>query len=142
MEAFIKGAEQVTLFCRLNMNIKRELPIRPSEMGMLIYLIKSDEPKSPIKIAEFFKVTKPNVTAMVKSLEKSGYLLKRKSTSDKRSFVLEPTQKAVDLVLETYNEYFKTMEILNSKMGTDNYKKLIDLLEKANNILLEEQNNG
>lgn len=42
MEQFIKGAEEVTLFCRINMNIKRELPIRASEMGMLIYLVKSE----------------------------------------------------------------------------------------------------
>lgn len=139
MEHFVKGAEQVTMFCRLNMNIKREMPVRASEMGLLIYLVKSEEPKTSIKIAEFFKVTKPNVTAMVKSLEKSGYVVKNQLTLDKRSFVLEPTEKARHLVEETYNEYFKTMEILSSKMGIEDYSKLIELLEKANNILLEEQ---
>lgn len=140
METFVRGAEQVTLFCRLNMNTKRSLPIRASEMGMIIYLVKSKEPKTPIKIADFFKVTKPNVTAMIKSLEKSEYIIKKQSKLDKRSFVLEPTQKAIDLVEETYNEYFKTMELLNKKMGVDEYTQLIDLLEKANNILMEVNN--
>ena len=112
MEQFIKGAEEVTLFCRINMNIKRELPIRASEMGMLIYLVKSEEPINSIKIAEFFKVTKPNVTAMVNSMLKKEYIIKEQSKLDKRSFILKPTQKAIDLVEETYDEYFKTMKLL------------------------------
>ena len=139
MEQFIKGAEEVTLFCRINMNIKRELPIRASEIGMLIYLVKSEEPINSIKIAEFFKVTKPNVTAMVNSMLKKEYIIKEQSKLDKRSFILKPTQKAIDLVEETYDEYFKTMKLLSDKMGENDYKELIELLGKANNILLEEK---
>lgn len=139
MEQFIKGAEEVTLFCRINMNIKRELPIRASEMGMLIYLVKSEETINSIKIAEFFKVTKPNVTAMVNSMLKKEYIIKEQSKLDKRSFILKPTQKAIDLVEETYDEYFKTMKLLSDKMGENDYKELIELLGKANNILLEEK---
>lgn len=142
MEHFTKGAEAVTLFCRLNMNTKKDLPIRASEMGMLIYIVKSAEPITSIKVSEFFKVTKPNVAAMVNSMLKKGYITKEQSKVDKRSFVLKPTKQAIYLVEETYNEYFKTMQLLNNKMGTSDYNKLIELLGNANRILLEEKNNG
>lgn len=121
------------------MNIKRDLPVRASEMGLLIYLVKTNGPKTSIQIADFFKVTKANVAAMVHSLVKSGYIEKEASKYDKRSFNLIPTQKAITLVDETYHEYFKTMELLMNEMGLDDYMQLISLLKKANKILLEEK---
>lgn len=142
MQEFINGAEQVSLFCRLNINTKRQLPIRASEMGMLIYIVKSDEIKTPIKIAEFFKITKPMVTAMVNSMLKKGYLTKAPSQTDKRSYTLIPTEKTIFLVEQTYAEYYKTMELLKTKMGEVDYFNLVKLLETANSILLEDKNNG
>jgi len=124
------------------MNTKRQLPIRASEMGMLIYIVKSNEIKTPMKIAEFFKITKPMVTTMVKSMVKKGYLLKEQLQTDKRSYMLIPTEKTIALVEQTYSEYLRTMDILRLKMGDTEYLELIDLLTKANNILLEEKNNG
>lgn len=105
-------------------------------------MVKSDEPINYIKIAEFFKVTKPNVTAMVNAMLKKEYIVKEQFKLDKRSFILIPTQKAIDLVEETYNEYFKTMQTLYNKMGSNDYCKLIELLEKANSILVEDKENG
>jgi len=142
MQEYIKGAEAVSLFCRINMNAKRDLPIRASEMGTLIFIVKAAEAQSPIKIAEFFKVTKPMVTTMVNSLVKKGYLIKNPSSTDGRSFTLKPTEQGVCLVEEAYDEYFKTMGLLRTQMGCEKYGQLIELIELANNILLEGGQNG
>ncbi len=140
MRDYGKDAEAISLFCRINMNAKRELPIRASEMGMLILIVKSEIVQTPIKVAEFFKVSKPMVTAMTASLLKKGYLLKTPSEEDKRSCTLSPTAKAIEIVEQTYAEYYKTVEMLKLKMGEEKYDKLIELLDMANNILLEEKN--
>lgn len=142
MDKMVKSSEQVSLFCRLNIYTKRKLPIRSSEMGMLIYLVKTGEEKTPNAVADFFKVTKAMATNMVTSLCRKGYLEKKQSAVDKRSFLLIPTEKAVRLVEDTYREYFKTMSVLESNMGEQNFDELIRLLELANEILLEEKNNG
>lgn len=142
MNKMIKVSEQVSLFCRLNINTKRELPIRSSEMGALIYLVKTEEEKTPNAVAQFFKVSKAMATNIVSSLLASGYIEKKQSETDKRSFLLIPTDKAVRLVEDTYEEYFKMMSILESKMGTRKFYELVRLLEIANEILLEEKNNG
>lgn len=134
----MKGAEAVSLFCRLNINIKRDLPVRSSEMGLLILVVKSESPVTSIMAADFFKVSKPMIAAMVASLVKKGYLEKTPSENDKRSYILRPTKKAALLVEEAYQEYFRVMELLRAKMGSD-FKKLIPLLEQANEILLEEK---
>ena len=141
-DELIKGAETVSMFCRLNINIKKDLPTRSSEMGLLILICKSDKPVTPVMAADFFKVKKPMITTMVSNLLKHGYIEKIPSLDDKRSFSLNPTEKARQLVDDTYSEYMKTMELLRHKLGVIDFAKLVTLLEKSNSILLEEKNNG
>ena len=141
-DELIKSAETVSMFCRLNINIKKDLPIRSSEMGFLILICKSDQLITPVLAANFFKVKKPMITTMASSLIKQGYIERISSLDDKRSFFLNPTEKARQLVKDTYSEYIKTMELLIHKLGYTDFCKLVTLLEKSNFILLEEKNNG
>ena len=141
-DELIKGAETVSMFCRLNINIKKDLPIRSSEMGLLILICKNDIPVTPVMAADFFKVKKPMITTMVSALLKHGYIEKIPSPDDKRSFSLKPTEKTRQLVDDTYSEYMKTMELLRHKLGAIDFGKLVILLEKSNSILLEEKKNG
>ena len=130
------------MFCRININIKKDLPIRSSEMGLLILICKNDIPLTPVMAADLFKVKKPMITMMVSSLLKNEYIEKIPSLEDKRIFSLNPTEKARLLVDDTYSEYMKTMELLRHKLGSIEFDKFITLLEKSNSILLEEKNNG
>lgn len=140
--ALIKGAEAVSLFCRLNINSKKDIPIRSSEMGLLILAVKNEQPVTPIMAADFFKVKKPMITAMLNKLVSAGFIEKIPSKEDKRSFVLSPTDKALILVEQAYDEYFKTMGLLQRGLGEKEYSTLVELLEKANKILLEDKENG
>lgn len=142
MDDLMTASEQISLFCRMNVNTKRELPIRSSEMGMLIYLVKTEEEKTPIGVARFFRFTKSMATNMVTSLVASGYLHKKQSETDRRSFQLIPTKKAIKLVEDTYEEYFRIMSTLKTRMGADKFNQLLSLIKTANDILLEEKNNG
>lgn len=142
MQEYVKGAEAVSLFCRIHMNAKRDLPIRASEMGMLILIAQSLEAQSPVQIAEFFKITKPMVTTMVNSLVKKGYVSKSPSPMDRRSFTLQATQQGNRLVQEAISEYLKTMETLRNRMGAKQYNQLIELIRLSNSILLEENQDG
>ncbi|MBO0449161.1 MarR family transcriptional regulator [Enterococcus sp. MJM12] len=141
MDNFIHASEEIALFCRMNVNVKKNLPIRSSEMGMLIYLVKTEGEKTPNAVAKFFNVTKAMATNMTTSLLKQEYIVKEQSMIDKRSFSLIPTKKAVELVESAYTEYFKTMTLLQEKMGKEKFAEFIDLLERANEILVEEKKN-
>lgn len=138
-DSIISSADEVALFCRLQMNTKRELPIRPSEMGVLIYIKTQGEPVTPLMVSNFFKIAKPSVTAMVSSLIKKDYLVKIPSPIDGRSYMISITNKADELVKTTYSEYFKSMELLEEKMGYEDFEVFIKLLKKANKILSEER---
>ena len=135
----IEAAETVSLFCRLNQRVKKELPIRSSEMGLLILLVTSEEPLSSVEAAQFFQVSKPVITAMVKSLTAKGYLGKEPRAHDRRSFLLVPERKAVELVHTTCSEYLYTMTLLQEHMGREAFVEMIRLLTQANAVIQKEE---
>jgi DNA-binding MarR family transcriptional regulator len=131
------SADAIALFCRQQMNIKRDIPIRPSEMGALIFTQKYNAPITPLMLSNFFRITKPSVTSMVNSLIKKDYLIKIPSSTDGRSYTVSITEKGIDLVESTCKEYFRTMELLKEKMGHKEFNLFIELIHKANSILSE-----
>lgn len=138
MENFIfESADTIGRFTRLYMNTKRDLPIRASEMGMLIYIYKQEEPITPLKLSEFFKIAKPSVTASVNALLKNDYLEKNYLLQDKRSYELSVTKKGIDLVDTTFKDYFFVLKDLQRKMGNEAFNEMIKLLDIANTILEE-----
>lgn len=134
-EDIIASAEIVSRFCRIQMNMKRDIPIRSSEMGALIFVEKSEEPVTPLMISNFFGISKPSVTDMVNALIKKDYLTKTPSEKDKRSYFVFATPKGHELVEAAFKEYVKAIELLKEKMGIQEFELFIQLMEKANNVL-------
>lgn len=138
-EEIILATEEIAMFCRLQMYSKKGLPVRSSEMGVLIYVQKQNEGVTPLMISNFFRIAKPSVTAMVNELVRKEYLVKKPSPTDRRSYIVSVTEKGKGLVTSAHEEYFKAIAVLEDKMGVNNFKTLIALIEKANTILSEER---
>lgn len=141
-DRIIKEAETVSMFCRININTKRNLPVRSSDMALLLFISKRESPITSVMAADFFKVKKPMITTMVSRLLENNYVERVPSHKDKRSFFLKPTEKARQLINDTFTEYFKTIELLRQNLGPKDYQNLITLLEKANKVLLEDKHKG
>ena len=136
-ENVIAAGEEIAMFCRLQLYVKKGLPIRSSEMGVLIYVQKENEAVTPLMISNFFQVTKPSVTAMINELVKKKYLVKTPSDTDKRSYAVSVTDMGKELVDSTHNEYFKSVELLKKQLGQDDFESFLKLIQKANKILKE-----
>ncbi len=135
----IESADAIGMFCRQHMHAKKDLPIRASEMGVLIFTHKQDARVTPLSISQFFKISKPSVTTMVNALLKGGYLSKEASETDKRSYTLGVTEKGRLLLEETFSSYIKTVALLRDRMGADDFQRFIALMNQANLILEEER---
>lgn len=142
MESLMEGADVVSLFCRINVNMRHDLPIRSSEMGLLIYVSQCKKPPASVEAAAFFRVSKPMVARMVRSLEKKGYLERGASPSARRRFTLLLTEKARALVEETTGEYLKNMSLMRQGLGEQDFETLIRLLDKSNKLLLSGTKEG
>lgn len=136
-ENITRAAEEIAMFCRLQMYVKKGLPIRSSEMGVLIYINKQEEAVTPLMISNFFQIAKPTVTTMINELNKKKYLIKVPSATDGRSYTVCITDKGNELVASTHDEYFKTIDLLNEKMGVKDFEVFMQLLQSANEILKE-----
>lgn len=130
-----ESAETLGRFCRLYMNSKRDLPIRSSEMGVLIFVKQQDKPVTPLAISEFFKISKPSVTASVQALVKKGYLQKHQSLDDKRSYSICVTEAADQLINETLKVYYGLIEAMRETLGKEDFKQLMDLLQRTNMMI-------
>lgn len=136
MNDILKGAEVISKFCRLNINKKKDLPLRASQIGFLIYVMNNGENEvTPANAANFFGVTKAVITKTIAPLIEKGYIKKTPSQTDKRSYTILATEAAKELVKNADNEYYKIMNELFQHMGEEKYKMFIGLLDEANHII-------
>ena len=132
----INSTDSIGMFCRLYMNTKRSIPIRSSEMGVLIFAYKQTRSVTPLMISQFFQITKPSVTSIIRVLIKNDYLIKEPSETDGRSYTLKITEKGVNLVEQTFVEYYKSIELLKDSMGENSFTQFIELIQLANSIMM------
>lgn len=138
MDQYIQANAAFSKFSRNYMELKKGLPIRPSEMGVLNILCQTEGPHIPVMLADLLGVSKPMVTAHLTSLSEKGYILKEQSTEDKRAYYILPTQKAQELVNATKVDINRLLSRLAGEMGHDEFLTLVRLAEKANKILQKE----
>lgn len=139
MDKYLNANIVFSKFCTKYLNLKKDLPIRPSEMGVLNIIVKRDGLFTPIMIAELLEVTKPMVANHIAILEKKGYIIKDYSKKDKRSFFVIPTEKAYSLVQDAEAKLNKKLKNLEEKLGNDKFDELIDLLKNAKEFLEENE---
>ena len=135
MNRYFNANAVLSVFCKKYMDLKKGLPIRPSEMGLLNIITETEGPHSPVVLAEMLGVSKPMITAHIVSLEKKGYITKSPSAHDKRAYHVLPTEKARALVENVGKELNAQLEHLSNSMGRNEFDMLVNLAALANNIL-------
>ena len=139
MDNYIKANAALSKFSRNYMELKKGLPIRPSEMGVLNIISQTEGQYTPVKLAQLLGVSKPMITAHITSLVSKGYVTKEPSASDKRAYYIKPTDKALELVKAFRAEMVCQLDRLIGGMGQGDFDTLVALTEKANKILEESQ---
>ena len=135
MDKYFFANAVLSVFSKNYMDLKKGLPIRPSEMGVLNIISETEGPHTPVILAEMLKVSKPMITAHITSLENKGYIFKRPSPQDKRAYYILPTEKANTLVEKAKADLTHKLDWLIDGLGQDDFNALVELAEKANNIM-------
>ena len=135
MDTYFTENAVLSVFSKNYMDLKRDLPVRPSEMGVLNIISETEGPHTPVMLAEMLSVSKPMITAHITSLENKGYIVKSPSPADKRAYYILPTEKAKDLVEKAKADLKCKLDILKAELGQDNFNTLVDLADRANKIM-------
>lgn len=138
MDKYMNANVIFSKFSRDYMELKKDLPIRPSEMGVLNIITKREGKYTPLMIADLLGVSKPMVAAHVSVLEKKGYVYREYSSTDKRSFYVMPTEKAVALADESEEKLNNVLKNVEEELGEEKFSLLVGLLETTQKILKQE----
>ena len=131
MDKYLHANIVLSKFSRDYIDLKNNLPIRPSEMGVLNLLVKREGKYTPLAIADMLGVSKTMVAAHIAVLENGEYIVKQPSETDKRSFFVLPTEKAKRLVQEVDERLDSQLRFLEKTMGADMFDALITLADWA-----------
>lgn len=137
MDRYMNANIVFSKFSRDYMGLKKDLPIRPSEMAVINIITRREGDFTPLSIAELLGVSKPMIAAHLQALLKKGYVYKEASLEDKRSFYVRPTDKGKALADEfeaRQTEYLKTIE---TRLGETRFTELTRLLDETQTILDE-----
>ena len=135
MDKYFFANAVLSVFSKNYMDLKKGLPIRPSEMGVLNIISETEGPHTPVILAEMLKVSKPMITAHITSLENKGYITKSPSPQDKRAYYILPTEKAQALVKKAKVDLTHKLDWLINGLGQDDFNALVELADKANKIM-------
>lgn len=140
MDPYVYANAVFSRFGRNYMALKKNLPIRPSEMAVLNILAAIPGPHTPAMLAERLGVSKPMITAHLTVLSKKGYITREPSREDKRAYFVQLTQKAEDLVVSARAETDGHIDDLIAALGQEDFDALVKLIQKANLVLETEEN--
>lgn len=140
MDRLFEANAVLSVFSKNYMELKKGLPVRPSEMGVLNIIVQTSGPHTPVMLAQLLRVSKPMITAHLTSLEDKGYITKTPSPEDKRAYYILPTQKAVTLVGNAKVDTDRQLESMKNAMGQAEFERFISLVKCANSVL--EANRG
>lgn len=137
MDKYMNANIVFSKFSRDYMGLKKELPIRPSEMGVLNIITQREGDFTPLALAEMLGVSKPMIAAHLQTLLKKGYVYKEASLDDKRSFYVRPTDKGKGLAAEFEKRQTAYLKRIETRLGDTAFTELIRLLGKTQTILDE-----
>lgn len=139
MDKYSRANAVFSKFGRDYANLKKDLPIRPSEMAVLNIISRDSEKYTPVMIAKILGVSKSMVASLILVLENNGYIKRHESLIDKRSFYIIPTKKGMDLVNYSKKSLYKELENIEEKIGPEKFDLLIRLTEEVVNYLEEKK---
>ena len=141
MDRYFLANAAFSKFSKNYMDLKKGLPIRPSEMGVLNILAATPGPHTSVMLAELLGVSKPMITAYLTALSEKGYITKEQSRDDKRVYYVLPTPKAMQLVEDARADTNAHLADLVTALGREDFDLLVALTQKANQTLEAKRTN-
>lgn len=135
VDKYFEANAALSVFSKNYMELKKGLPVRPSEMGVLNIITQMPGPHTPVMLAALLGVSKPMITAHLAALAQKGYITREQSKHDKRAYHVLPTAKAAALVKSAKQEMDSHLARLVDAMGQENFESFVELARCANKAL-------
>lgn len=131
------AAERIAQFCRNQVNVKRSLPIRSSDMGVMIFLLQHPFAKAK-DISDFFDVAPATVAEMIQRLVTLKMIIVDRDTEDARVKRIQLSESGKKFVVETRVEYLASIHSMKECLGEKDFETFITLIQRINESRVKE----
>ena len=131
MDKYMTANAVFSKFSRTYMDLKKDLPIRPSEMAVLNIITLRGGRYTPLMLAEILGVSKSMIAIHLRVLSQKGYIYKEFSPNDKRSFYVLPTEEAIALTADFKIKQSAHLKTIESAIGAEKFEELIQLMDQT-----------
>lgn len=134
-------------FKKAGMIFPKMLDVNIRELAILTRIVEnspcSDNNIGMAEMVANLHITKPAISQIMNSLEKRGYIERKKDKVDRRKVVVILTQDGMNVLNKSKEQVDKIFEEIISRFGEDNTKQMISLIEKLAEVSeeLEAENN-
>jgi DNA-binding MarR family transcriptional regulator len=111
--------------------------ITPTQAGIL-FLLKKKDGQSMTELSQVFSIDNSTITGLIDRLEKSGFVSRNASTSDRRMFRIYITPQGV----EEINRAKTVIKRVNEEIKSGFSQKEIEIFKRILNSFLERFNKG
>lgn len=104
---------------------------------ILAYLQKADREVIAGDLARELNVSTARIAALLKTMEKNGYIIRYRSSEDNRQTVVEITQKGIDYSGTIKEQILEKAELLLEKVGKEDLDEFIRISQEIKEVLDE-----
>lgn len=115
----------------------KEYNIPAEQLDLLSQLSVYNDKITPMNLSKIMRVNKTIISRAIEPLYNRGLLTKVKDENDGRSYFVEITDLGREKLDEIYGYYLGPIYELRRRLGDEEFFKLIEVIEGANNIMEE-----
>ena len=105
--------------------------LTPAQASILMYLEKADHPVNQRELENYFRLSNPTVTGLMKRMEAKGFIRREISQADARSKYILLTPKAQSISKEVGSNMLCMEQRITHNMGKEENRLFQDLLTRA-----------
>lgn len=113
----------------------KEYNIPAEQLDLLSQLSVYNDKITPMNLSKIMRVNKTIISRAIEPLYNQGLLTKVKDENDGRSYFVEITDLGREKLDEIYGYYLGPIYELRRRLGDEEFFKLIEIIEGANNIM-------
>ena len=107
------------------------------EIFVLKVLLFSNGISNPTKISQIMNSTKGRISAILKSLEKKGYIEREIDKENRRNIIVTLTDSGREYITKELQECYRSISHVFEELGEKDSKKFIELTYRVFNLINE-----